>query len=360
MTHTAQEIPIERVLLVVNSSSATGHSSATVSRLVSAFQDTLGRRVPIQVEAVDDHPEVRARTADFLSRSDAPALVIAGGGSGTFRAMVEGICDSHKGNSLPGADKVLVSALRMGSGNPVARQFGMPLNPCEALNGIVSNLRSGRTARCSIMRCELEGPDGSSNTYYGATLAGFGQFGRVPGDLQRWHRRFPGLRKIVAKTLGIELVNNAEYALSTFARFVWSACNPDAVEAVEIRVNNYIMSLRLLAGAVMNFPISKLPVKPRTTIEQPTLSLFLLPYTDRRSALSYAILPGLLRRQAKEVSITAKDRLELLVRDKRPVEFFLDEDPMTLGKRASIQLAGTLAFVPGPKYSWPSEQEVSP
>ncbi|MFQ5873500.1 MAG: diacylglycerol kinase family protein, partial [Dehalococcoidia bacterium] len=360
MSSKVREIPIARVLLVVNRSSASGHGSATVGRMVSASQDALGRRVPIQVETVDDHPEVKARTADFFSRSGAPALVVAGGGSGTFRAMVEGICEGYTSKSLPGADKVLISALRMGSGNPVARQFSMPLNPCEALHGIVGNLRSGRTASCCIMRCEVEGPDGSSNTYYGATMAGFGQFGRVPGDIKRWHHRFPELRKIVAKALGIERVNDAEYAFLTLARFAWSAVSPNAVESVGIKVNDCTIPMRLLAGVVMNFHIPRLPLEPSTNIEQTTLSLFFLPYSNRWSTLSYSIMPGLLRSQAKQVLITAKDRLELRVKERKAMEFFLDEDPMTLRTRASIQVAGTLAFVPGPGYLWHMKQEVSP
>ncbi|MFQ5875924.1 MAG: hypothetical protein ACE5JL_19285, partial [Dehalococcoidia bacterium] len=171
-------------------------------------------------------------------------------------------------------------------------------------------------------------------------MAGFGQFGRVPGDIKRWHHRFPELRKIGTKALGIERVNDAEYAFLTFARFACSALYPDTVESVEIKFNERTMPMRLLAGVVMNFPRPRLPLKPSTIIEQTSLSFFFLPYSNRWSSLWCPIFPHLLRNQAKQVSITAKDRLELRVRGRKAIEFFLDEDPMTLRTRASIQVAG--------------------
>ena len=83
---------VERVLLVVNRSSATGHSGVTVDRLRSTLDEALGHKIGIQVEVVDDHSQAREQTKAFLAISDAPALVIAGGGSGTLRAVIEGIC----------------------------------------------------------------------------------------------------------------------------------------------------------------------------------------------------------------------------------------------------------------------------
>ena len=127
---------VERVLLVINRSSATGHGNTTVDRLRSTLDEALNHETEIQVEVVDDHPQAREQTEAFLAISDAPALVIAGGGSGTLRAVIEGVCGGSESDHLPGRERVRIAALRMGSGNPVARQFGVTGVPEEALKGI--------------------------------------------------------------------------------------------------------------------------------------------------------------------------------------------------------------------------------
>jgi hypothetical protein len=42
--------------------------------------------------------------------------------------------------------------------------------------------------------------------------------------------------------------------------------------------------------------------------------------------------------------------VEILPLDRDALEFFLDEDPMTFHGRLTLQVAGSLAFVPGPEY----------
>src|SRR5829696_3343203 len=112
----------------------------------------LGEQGTLQVEVVADHPAARARANEFLKASDAPAAVIVGGGSGTLRAVIEGLCEGRVAGELPGRERVRVGALRMGSGNPLARQFGIPQDPEAGLRGVIENLRAGRTAGCCAVR----------------------------------------------------------------------------------------------------------------------------------------------------------------------------------------------------------------
>ena len=84
---------VERVLLVINRSAATGYGEATIDRCRSILDEELGRETDIKVEVVSDHPQARKRTNAFLAASDTSALVIAGGGSGTLRAVIEGVCE---------------------------------------------------------------------------------------------------------------------------------------------------------------------------------------------------------------------------------------------------------------------------
>jgi len=347
---------VERVLLVVNRASATGHNRATVDHLRLMLNEALDRKIEIRVEVVDNHPQAREQTEAFLAISDAPALVIAGGGSGTLRAVIEGVCVGSEPGHLPGRERVRLAALRMGSGNPVARQFGVPRVPEEALKGIMANLHEDRTAPCCVMRCEVDKTDSPPDIHYAATMIGFGQFGRSPGDLMRWHHRLPVLRRLMAWFLGIERLNNMEYGLSFFVRTAWCALQPNAVEIVEVRTAECIQLMPLLAGVVMNFPFKPLPFEPGVHVEDTALSLNFISYPGRWASLSLMFLPHRVVRNALQMRITDSNCVEVRLANQGAVEFFLDEDPLVFHSRVLIQVAGTLAFVPGQNYQWPHER----
>jgi hypothetical protein len=383
---------VERVLFIVNRWSATGHSDATIDRLSSVLHDALGYETELQVEAVNDHPQARARTTAFLAASGAPALIIAGGGGGTLRAVIESVCEGSEPGNLPGRERVRIATLRMGSGNVIARQFGIPLDPEAALKGIVANLHADLTAPCCVMRCEVGVKDSSPEIRYAVTLAGFGQLGRVPGDLARWHHRLPVLHKLIVWLLGIERLTDIEYGLTLFIRFAWCALQPHAAEVVEVRTGERTErcsfgelragselfgvardrlvacpepsrregSMRLLAGVVMNFPLKALPFDPGVRAEDAALSLHFLPCPERCTSLSLVLSAHHLARRALQIQIEGSDRVEICLVDRGSTAFFLDEDPMVFHGRLSIRVAGTLAFVPGPDYQWPQEREERP
>ncbi len=335
--------------MVVNRSSSTGHGNATVDRLRSVLDEALGHKVEIRVEVVDDHSQAREQTKAFLATSDAPALVIAGGGSGTLRAVIEGICVGSEPDHLPGRERVRIAALRMGSGNPVAKQFGVPYVPEVALKGIIANLHEDRTARCCVMCCEVDNTD----IHYAATMVGFGQFGRSPGDLERWHHRLPVLRRLTARLIGIERLNNIEYGFSLLIRLARCTLWPNAVEVVEMRMGEHVQSMPLLAGVVMNFPLKPLPFQPGVRVEDAALSLNFISYPQRWAPLFLLFSRHRLAKNALQMRIMDSNCLEVRLADRDGVEFFLDEDPLVFHSRVLIQVAGTLAFVPGQDYRWP-------
>ena len=172
----------------------------------------------VHVEVVSNHADARSRAAAFVSKSDSPALVVAGGGGGTLRAVIEGICDSRTSEDLPGPQRVRVGALRMGSGNLLAKQFGIPRDPILAMQGLLTNLKAGRTAPCCVMECETWSSSGESEVHYAVSMGGLGDFGHVPADLEHWHARLPFVRRSAARLVGIEQVTNLEYALALFSR----------------------------------------------------------------------------------------------------------------------------------------------
>lgn len=356
---------VERILLVINRSAGTSHGDDMVDRLRAAAFDGLCDDADLQVEVVGDHSEVTACTTAFLAASHTPAVVIAGGGGGTLRAVIEAICKGSAPGRLPGRERVRVASLRMGSGNVLARKFGIPCDPHTALKGIVANLCANKTAPCCIMRIETGGCNGTQSSAsqpepdvrFAATLGGFGQFGRVPGDLARWHHRLPTLYRIAARILGIERLTDFEYNLVLLARFAWCTLRPGAAEIVQITFADHTQSMRLLAGVLMNFPLKALPIDPGIRVEDEALSLILLPLSRRITPLGLLLRPRNLAKQAKQITIGPSDRLEIRLVDRKYVNFFLDEDPTIFRDRVIIRVAGSLAFVPGPDYPWPEQRE---
>jgi hypothetical protein len=341
----------ERILLIVNSRAGIGHGHATVEGLRAMLAELSGGRATLQVEVVEDHPAARGCANEFLAASDAPALVVVGGGSGTLRAVIEGLCEGRAAGELPGHERVRVGALRMGSGNPLARQFGVPQDPEAGLRGIIENLRAGRTAPCCVLRCEVGMPNGGPKVHYAATMGGFGQFGRTPGDLVRWHRLLPAPRAVAARLLGIERLNNVEYVLAVLFRSAACALlGSSATEVVEVRADYRKEILPLLAGVAMNFPFKELPIDPGVRVEDEAVSVYLIPFTGRSSALRLVLAPRRLIRGALRIEVRKFERIEIRLVDRDAAEFFLDEDPMTFHGRMTLQVAGSLAFVPGPEY----------
>ena len=339
-------LPVERALLIINCTAGTGQGEAIAENLTLLFKQGLEELRHVQVELVSDHPAARACAADFISASEAPALVVAGGGGGTLRAVIEGVCDC----GVPGPDRVRIGALRMGSGNLIARQFGVPHDPLAGLDGLLANLKAGRSVPCCVMRCETWTSAGKSEVHHAVTLGGLGQFGRIPSDLARWHARYPFIHTSIARAFGIEKLTNIEYALALFIRSISCVLFPDSAEAVEIQSQHETERFRLLSGIVMNFPIKALPFKPSVTVEDEALEVYLIPLRGTFSPLLQLVAPQRLLPHTRRIRIEKNQRLEIRLLDRDCVEFFLDEDPVTTHKRLSLEVAGSIAFVPGPEY----------
>jgi hypothetical protein len=352
--------PVQRVLLILNRAAGTGQNESTAEKLALLFKQGLPEPCDVQVKLVSDHPAARACTAEFLGESEAAALVVAGGGGGTLRAVIEGICDSRNSAELPGPDRVRVAALRMGSGNVLAKQFGVPQEPFIAARGLLLNLKAGRTIPCCVMRCKIRASSGTAEVQHAVTLGGLGQFGRIPSDLARWHARLPMLRKAAARFFGIERLTNLEYALSLGIRSISCMLFPDHAEMVETHFQNRQERFRLLSGIVMNFPIRAIPLRPAVGVEEEALVVYLIPHTGRFAPLWQIVAPQRLIPHMRSLRLEKNQRLEVRFLDRERVEFFLDEDPVTTYGELSIEVAGSIAFVPGADYQLTSDGQASP
>ena len=339
--------PVERALLIINRKAGTGQGDSMAEELTLLFRHQLDQLSQVRVEQVSNHADARSFTAEFMAESEAPALVVAGGGGGTLRATIEGICDSRVSEELPGPQRVRVAALRLGSGNVLAKQLGVPRDPTIALNGLLMNLKAGQRVPCCVMRCETWTTSGTCVVHHAITLGGLGQFGRVPSDLARWHARFPNVHKSAA-SFGIEKFTNVEYGISVLIRSISCVLSPDRAETVEIQFQDQKERFRLVSGVVMNFPLAALPFDPGVSVEDEALSVYLVPFRGRLSPLRQLVAPK--RLNPYHIRIEKNQRLEIRFVDRECVEFFLDEDPVTTHRRLTLGVAGSIAFVPGPSY----------
>ena len=320
---------VERLLLLVNRSSGTGHRAALVDQLANELRQVAGPVADLDVEVVDDHPTARRVARWFVASSPRPAALIVAGGGGTLRAAVEGVCDDA-GRVLPGAGRIRLGALRMGSGNVVARRLGVARDSLEGIHGIAASLRADRTTACSVIRCRFGTATGTEEVRYAVTMCGLGQLGRTPGDLARWHRRLETPRRAIAPLVGIERLNRVEYMLSAGGRMLASTIYPPRCERVEVTVRGHSERFRLLAGAVMNFRISGMP-DAGVGIDEAAVGVQLLPWGGRLRAWRLGF----------------GEKLGVTLLDRNSIEFFLDEDPEFAFGSLSLEVAGKLAFIRG-------------
>jgi diacylglycerol kinase family enzyme len=301
---------VSRTLLVGNRIAGTGVDPNLLDRLAEILE--------AELRTVDSHPEARQATKDWLATHGKNAVVIAGGGGGTLRAVVEGACDGRP--TPPTRDTVRLGGLRMGSGNVVPKRYGVPRDPIEGARHLKERIDAGSTRPCGVIRCQFGG-----GPRHGITMVGLGHFGRTSGDLLRLRHKAGPLRNAAAKLVPLERINDAEYLSSFLTRMAIAALVPASCELVSVEGRSF----RLLAGVVMNFPISGIPVKPGTDIDDAALGYRLFPRYG-------APLAGILQPQ---------QQLTLRLEDRRSTEFFLDEDPETAHGQITIEAAGTLEFV---------------
>jgi hypothetical protein len=321
---------VERVLLLVNQSAGTGHRPAFATQLASRLKNSVGQVADLEVEVVGDHPAARRTAREYLAASRLSSALIVAGGGGTLRAVVEGVCDAG-GKHLPGARRVRIGVLRMGSGNVVARHLGVAGDPGEGIAGIAGSLLAGRTTPCSVIRCRVGMAGGAMEIRHAVTMCGLGQFGRSPGDLARWHRRFAGPRGRLASLAGIERINQVEYLASAGGRMLASMVYAPNCELMEVTFRGRTERFRLLAGAVMNLRVGGMPFDAGVGLDEAAVGVRLLPWGGKVRAWR----------------LSHGERLSLAVLDRPSIEFFLDEDPELAYGSLSIEVAGTLAFVPG-------------
>jgi hypothetical protein len=313
-------------LLVLNRSSGTGHAEQDAERLAGALQTGHGDGFAVETAVVDDHPPARAAAARFAVEARAPSLIVAAGGGGTLRAVVEGVMDAFP-QAPPPAETLRLACLRMGSGNVIARRLAMPIDPLEAARQVGEGFAQGRTALCAVMRCSHGASGGGTTVRHAVTMCGLGAWGRVPGDIARWRQHHAAGRRRAASWVGLERVNTMEYLAFGAGRMLAAAVSGARCEKVELDGGR---RMRLLAAVALNLPLPPLP--------NPGVSL-----GDEAAGLTVVPRFGVPFRRRLEPG----SGLTLRLLDPESVEFFLDEDPEIAFDWLKLDMAGCLAFVRG-------------
>jgi diacylglycerol kinase family enzyme len=123
----------------------------------------------LSLSALPGQVEARARSAELAS--DGARVIISAGGSGTFAAVLEGICDA--GAPL---DEIRLGFLRKGSADLIGKVLGMPDEIEAAVKVFSESIAADRTLPCDLLRAEVPGlPPKHFVGYGGAEL-----FGRIP------------------------------------------------------------------------------------------------------------------------------------------------------------------------------------
>jgi hypothetical protein len=313
------------VLVLLNRASGTGHAASFAKRLEEEIRTGFGAPLDVTTRVVDNHLGARSAAAEFVT-DNRPSLVAAAGGGGTLRAVVEGVMDAFP-LAPPGPDAVLLAGLRMGSGNVVARNLGIPQDPLMAARQIGAELRKGSVRKCSIIRCSHGTPVGGTAVRHAVTMCGLGQWGRVPGDITRWRARHSIARRRAASWVGLERVNLLEYLGFGAARLLAGTVAASRCDLVEIDGSR---PMRLLAAVALNLPLPPLP-NPGVTMSDEAVGLLVVPRLGRP-----------FRRR-----LVSGSNLDVRLLDRDSVEFFLDEDPERASGWLRLAVAGCVSFVPG-------------
>ncbi|HCE05010.1 MAG TPA: hypothetical protein DEQ62_01615 [Verrucomicrobiales bacterium] len=331
------------ILLAINAAAGTGNTLALGRNLAEILRKRLGHEYHVKLHRAEGHEAIRNSAWAFARRHPEDAVIIAGGGGGTLRAVIEGV-----GIEKP-IKNLRLGALRMGSGNVIARQLGVANDPVEGVEELAAQLLRKAVAQCCVIGCDLLNDNKPTRTVYGATLGGFGLFGRVPQALEEYHADHPKLHRFTAKSVGIERLTNVEYGLCLAGLCSRAAWNPQTLPEIEVKQGNHTESFRMLAGALMNFPLGALPFQPGLKVEDLALSLHLIPYHSRLQALSLVPRAKALAKEARIFRITDDTPVTLRVVNGERMPFFIDEDPLEAAQ-LTLRVAGSLPFIPGKNY----------
>jgi len=280
-----------------------------------------------------------------VSKNKKEKIIIAGGGGGTLSAVITAICSLKEKNKTP-LDRIKIGALRMGSGNVIAKLLGIPKDPAEGLVKIMEGIRGNYKKKVCIGRFDFENNLDKQITIYGATLMGFGEFGHVPGEAAQFNKKFPFLHQLFSKLIGIEFLNTCEYIACLLKRSLIRFFNPHTLYKAKISSKGISFTQKIISGLIMNFPVHGIPIDPGISMSDERLYLHTIPYNKRRDTLFSVFQPQKLK--GSSFYITPQQPARIQLNHHKAIEVFIDEDPYVINNKIDISIAGTLDFITDP------------
>ena len=314
---------IERVLLIVNSASGTGCAAGLPAELLAGLHESCPGLREVELAIVCRHPDAREAAAEFAAGSDGTPAVIAGGGGGTLRAAVEGVIDAGVGETA------VLGALRMGSGNVLAKRLGIARDPLTGIRQLGCAVAAERTVAQPVIRCRFGTTHGAEDVRHATLMCGLGQWGRCSGDLARWHRALERGRRVIAAVGSLERLTPIEYMAAAGGRLLEATVRPSACELVDVTYGGDSERYRLLAGTAMTVRIGGIPFDPRVEPGAAAVRALLVPRGGR----------------PRRFRLTPGGPVELTLADRDSVEFFLDEDPEIAHGRIVLDVAARISFL---------------
>ena len=335
----------QSVLLIVNRPSGTGRSAADLDKLRQAFETHFAPANARVFQVTEGHESVLQITREFLRANPGPHCLLAGGGGGTTRAVINGLLAECTPGSA-GLAAARVGVLRLGSGNLIAKRLGMPADPVAGVRLLAEGLSAGRVQTGWAYRCTFHLPDGEQRLEHGLALGSLGQFARVPAEVEHWKKTHLELMRKATRLVPLEAITNAQYGLVSLRHAIGVAVQPGWAERIEVRQSGRVDQLRLLAGVLVHFDLPQIPVRTGCRLDEPRLTLGLLPFDSRRQLLGalghWRDLAGSLR----QYSITPEAPLEVRYVGPEMATVALDEDTITsAARRLTWEVVGPLGFI---------------
>jgi len=187
-----------RVLLLVNPSSGTGRGSGVGDTALGSLRG-LGHDVEPLVAADAADAERLGRAALTRTGEDRPDAVVVVGGDGVV----------HLGVNLVAGTGVPIGVVPAGTGNDIARAWGLPADPAAAVAAVDECLRLGTVRHVDAVDVEPlgrpEDPEDSAGHgrrwVAGVTAAGFDAIVNERANLWRWPRGAARYNLAIAREL---------------------------------------------------------------------------------------------------------------------------------------------------------------
>lgn len=228
-----------RIEVIATTSSGSIADWSKIERIEPLFAESGWTALGLSV--VQGQVEARARTAELAA--DGARVIISAGGSGTFAAVLEGICDA----AVP-LDEIRLGFLRKGSADLIGKVLAMPDEIEAAVETFSEAIETDRTLPCDLLRAELPGlPPKHFVGYGGAEL-----FGRIPhfteNRFMKWYKGVLGqlFGDLGPFTTGMTLAMLEKLIKAPFTRSREWRIRVDSADAAEgrfqalILVNGYL------------------------------------------------------------------------------------------------------------------------